>query len=92
LKQWIIRRMLTVLKGVWRVRAKLYLTVDDQRADCPKAIGHAFEVDGTPGANTTSALENAETSAVWAGVWRWRRPVGLGIKMTLLSRWLHVKK
>jgi hypothetical protein len=51
-------------KGVWRVRAKLYLTVEDQRNDCPKAIGHAFEVDGTPGANATSALENAETSAV----------------------------
>jgi hypothetical protein len=51
-------------KGVWRVRAKLYLTVEDQRNDCPKAIGHAFEVDGTPGANTTSALENAETSSV----------------------------
>jgi hypothetical protein len=51
-------------KGVWRVRAKLYLTAEDQRNDCPKAIGHAFEVDGTPGANTTSALENAETSAV----------------------------
>lgn len=51
-------------KGVWRVRAKLFLTAEDQRADCPKAIGHAFEVDGTPGANQTSALENAETSAV----------------------------
>jgi hypothetical protein len=48
-------------KGVWRVKASLYLTAD---AVHPKATGHAFEVDGTPGANTTSALENAETSSV----------------------------
>lgn len=50
--------------GVWRVRASLYLTSDDQMADLPKATGHAFEIDGQPGANTTSALENAETSAI----------------------------
>ena len=48
-------------KGVWRVKASLFLSPDDAR---PKATGHAFEVDGQPGANTTSALENAETSAV----------------------------
>lgn len=29
-----------------------------------KATGHAFEVDGGGGANKTSALENAETSAI----------------------------
>jgi hypothetical protein len=51
-------------KGVWRVRAYLYLTKEDQAEMLPKATGHAFEVDGQPGANTTSALENAETSAV----------------------------
>lgn len=51
-------------KGVWRVSAKLYLDEYQQRVGCAKATGHAFEVDGTPGANTTSALENAETSAV----------------------------
>ena len=51
-------------KGVWRVKASLYLRREDQLEMLPKAIGHAFEVDGQPGANTTSALENAETSAV----------------------------
>jgi hypothetical protein len=51
-------------KGVWRVEARLYLTKEDQVIQAPKAVGHAFEVDGQPGANTTSALENAETSAV----------------------------
>jgi len=51
-------------KGVWRVKASLYLTAEDQREYCPKATGHAFEVDGQPGANATSALENAETSSV----------------------------
>ena len=51
-------------KGVWRVKATLYLSLDDQLANAPKATGHAFEVDGQPGANTTSALENAETSAI----------------------------
>jgi hypothetical protein len=51
-------------KGVWRVQATLYLNGEDQRAYCAKATGHAFEVDGQPGANLTSALENAETSAI----------------------------
>ena len=51
-------------KGVWRVRAQLFLDGEEQYKRNPKATGHAFEVDGQPGANTTSALENAETSAV----------------------------
>jgi hypothetical protein len=51
-------------KGVWRVRASLYLSREDQLAGLPKAMGHAFEIDGQAGANTTSALENAETSSV----------------------------
>jgi len=51
-------------KGVWRVKATLYLSREDQLEGLPKATGHAFEVDGQPGANTTSALENAETSSV----------------------------
>lgn len=51
-------------KGVWRVSASLYLTREDQAEGLIKATGHAFEVDGQPGANSTSALENAETSAI----------------------------
>jgi hypothetical protein len=40
------------------------LTREDQLDGLAKATGHAFEIDGQAGANTTSALENAETSAV----------------------------
>lgn len=50
-------------KKTWVVKATLYLSREDQEMDCPKSTGHAFEVDGSGGANTTSALENAETSA-----------------------------
>jgi hypothetical protein len=51
-------------KGVWVVRAEIYIDHEDQHAHCPKASGWAFEVEGTAGANRTSALENAETSAI----------------------------
>ena len=47
--------------GVWRVRAIIYL---DAGLKLPKSSGHAFERDGSPGANQTSALENCETSAI----------------------------
>ena len=49
--------------STWIVKASLYLTAGDQANNLPKATGHAFEVDGTAGANMTSALENAESSA-----------------------------
>lgn len=48
----------------WVVKATIYLTAGDQANQLGKATGYAFEVDGTGGANQTSALENAETSAV----------------------------
>lgn len=54
----------------WVVEARIYMNAGDQAADLPKATGWAFEVDGQPGvdgepgANATSALENCETSAV----------------------------
>ena len=48
----------------WVVRATLFLTAGDQANNLAKATGHAFEIDGGQGANLTSALENAETSAV----------------------------
>jgi hypothetical protein len=51
--------------STWVVEARIYLTAEDQRTDCPKATGWAFEVDGVNGmANKTSALENCETSAI----------------------------
>lgn len=49
---------------MWVVKATLFLSDADQERNLPKAVGHAFEIDGTAGANQTSALENAETSAV----------------------------
>lgn len=50
-------------KKTWVVMATLYLSAEDQKNYCPKSTGHAFEIDGSGGANATSALENAETSA-----------------------------
>lgn len=51
-------------RNTWRVIARIYKT-HDQSEYMPSASGHAFEVDGVNGiANKTSALENAETSAV----------------------------
>lgn len=52
------------LTGMWVIQARIYLTVDDQAQDLPKATGWAFEIDGTGMANKTSALENCETSAI----------------------------
>jgi hypothetical protein len=49
--------------STWVVKATLYLTAGDQANNLAKATGHAFEIDGTAGANMTSALENAESSA-----------------------------
>jgi len=50
--------------STWVVQAFIYLNADDQLKGLPKASGLAFEVDGTGMANKTSALENAETSAI----------------------------
>jgi len=50
--------------STWVVYTEVFLNGDDQRANAPKATGLAFEVDGTKGANLTSALENAETSSL----------------------------
>lgn len=47
-------------KTRWIVRAAVYKA----DSELPSGVGHAFEVDGTGMANKTSALENAETSAV----------------------------
>ena len=51
-------------KSRWVVKTEIYLTADDQRDGIAKATGHAFEVDGTGGANATSALENCESSSI----------------------------
>ena len=62
----IITENITTLQdrtvGTWVVKATIYLT--DQLETMPKATGLAFEIDGTGMANKTSALENAETSAI----------------------------
>ena len=50
--------------NIWVVKAKVYLSAGDHANDLPKATGYAFEKDGSGGANNTSALENAETSAI----------------------------
>jgi len=50
--------------STWIVRAEVFLTSGDQANGLPKASGLAFEIDGGPGANSTAALENAETSAI----------------------------
>lgn len=44
----------------WVVKAAVYRNAEEP----PCGEGHAFEKDGTGMANNTSALENAETSAV----------------------------
>ena len=51
-------------RNIWVVKAYAYLTAGDQANKLHKATGYAFEIDGTGGANQTSALENAETSAI----------------------------
>lgn len=64
----IITENLTTLQdrqvSTWVFKATLYLTDADQERNLPKSTGHAFEIDGTGGANKTSAMENAESSAV----------------------------
>lgn len=50
--------------GVWRVRAAIYLDAQDQERACPKAIGHAFEIDGVGMSQKVAALETCETSAI----------------------------
>lgn len=48
----------------WVFKASVYLTDGDLASKLPKATGFASEIEGTAGANMTSALENAETSAI----------------------------
>lgn len=61
----IITENITTLQdrqvSTWVVKASVYL---NDETDKPKATGLAFEVDGQGMANKTSALENAETSAI----------------------------
>lgn len=61
----IITENITTLQdrqvGTWVVQANVYL---NDETDKPRATGLAFEIDGQGMANKTSALENAETSAI----------------------------
>lgn len=50
--------------STWVVKAYIFLTSADQAKNLYKATGYAFEIDGQGMANKTSALENAETSAI----------------------------
>ena len=50
--------------NTWVVEARIYLSPEEQLDDLVKATGWAFEIDGAGMANKTSALENAETSAI----------------------------
>jgi hypothetical protein len=50
--------------NLWVVRTCIYLSAGDQANHLIKATGHAFEIDGTGGANNGSALENAESSSI----------------------------
>lgn len=49
---------------IWVVKASIYVSAEEQANCTKKSTGYAFEIDGTAGANRTSALENAETSAI----------------------------
>lgn len=51
-------------KTRWVIKSTIYLSAGDQANNLPKATGYAFEVDGTGGANATSALENGESSSI----------------------------
>lgn len=51
-------------KTRWVIKSTIYLSAGDQANNLAKATGYAFEVDGTGGANATSALENGESSSI----------------------------
>lgn len=51
-------------KTRWVIKSTIYLSAGDQANGLAKATGYAFEVDGTGGANATSALENCESSSI----------------------------
>jgi hypothetical protein len=57
-------------QATWVVEARVYLNAGDQALGLPKATEWAFEVDGVGMANKTSALENANTSALGRAL-RW---------------------
>lgn len=50
--------------STWIVEARIFMSADEQEKNLIKATGWAFEIDGQGMANKTSALENAETSAI----------------------------
>ena len=51
-------------KGLWVVKANIFLTDGDQAAGLPKATGYAFEKEGQGQAAKYASLEVAETSAI----------------------------
>jgi hypothetical protein len=62
--EWVNQYDEVADKRTWVVKSTIYLSAGDQANGLAKATGYAFEIDGTGGANQTSALENAETSSI----------------------------
>ena len=72
-------------QGMWVVEARVYLNADDQANNLPKATEWAFEIDGTGMANKTSALENANTSALGRAL-RWALGGSKGASRTEMEK------
>jgi len=51
-------------KGIWVIKASIFMSDGDQANNLPKATGYAFEVEGQGMASKHASLENAETSAI----------------------------
>ena len=62
--EWVNHYEEVTDKRTWVIKTTIYLSAGDQANNLPKATGHAFEIDGTGGANNGSALENAESSSL----------------------------
>jgi hypothetical protein len=62
--EWVNEYAEVTAKMTWVVKTSVYLSAGELANKLPKATGLASEVDGTGGANLTSALENAETSSI----------------------------
>jgi hypothetical protein len=62
--EWVNNYEEATEKRTWVIKTTIYLTAGDQANGLAKATGYAFEIDGTGGANQTSALENAESSSL----------------------------
>jgi hypothetical protein len=60
----IVTELLSWEGSVVTFRAKVYKNREDQEANCPVGVGHAYEEEDVGYVNKTSVVENCETSAV----------------------------